>query len=740
MLEQRLDVRRARGRRRRRCSRAEQRARDPLPGAGAAARRAPAAPGALADRVVGEREPALLPHDRCSGGLRASRPGRRRSGRGGRCACAGAAARSRSTGLAAPRLEGDDRGARGRARAAWPRRLGRRGGRARAERARRARIARARARSRRARARDRDACEIPDVARWWPHTHGEPALHEVRLTVAERRRASASSDAGRVGFRDARPGPGPGHEVERDGLELHVNGVSRLCPRCRLDAGRLRSALGAIARRRCGPRSRTPASAGMNILRVPGHRRLREPGVPRPLRRAGHARLAGLHVRQLRLSVRRRRVPRDGRGRGRTGRRRLAGRPSTAVVCGNSEVEQQAAMVGLEPEAGRGELFDAAAAGRGRVPRLRRGLRALGPVRRRLCRSAPTAASPAISASAATGGRSPTPARGGGPVRRRVPRVRQRARRGGDRARASATPAPVRCTTRAGRPASRGTSAPAGTSTTSATTTCGELFGVDPVELRCVDPERYLELSRAVSGEVMADVFGEWRRAGSAVRRRHRPLDAGPRRRRRLGPRRSRAASPRSPTTTCAGALAPIARLDDRRGSRRDRRARRQRSPRAAGGPPARRPLPRRRAARRRGRRGDRSSAPTTRSTATSRRCSAASSMPPGPTASARRPRTCRRHARAIARASRSRRPSAFPPGARRSGRRPRRRPRGALEPREDGGGTLRAQLARRLAYGVRIHARASPPATTPSRSSPAASGPSSCGRATTTASSPRRR
>jgi beta-mannosidase len=42
-----------------------------------------------------------------------------------------------------------------------------------------------------------------------------------------------------------------------------------------------------------------------------------------------------------------------------------------------------------------------------------------------------------------------------------------------------------------------------------------ELFGVDPVALRSTDAGRYLELSRTVSGEVMAEVFGEWRRAGS---------------------------------------------------------------------------------------------------------------------------------------------------------------------------------------------------------------------------------
>ncbi|HEY7934772.1 MAG TPA: hypothetical protein VID48_13195, partial [Solirubrobacteraceae bacterium] len=43
-----------------------------------------------------------------------------------------------------------------------------------------------------------------------------------------------------------------------------------------------------------------------------------------------------------------------------------------------------------------------------------------------------------------------------------------------------------------------------------------ELYGVDDAELRRSDHERYLELSRLVSGEVMAEVFGEWRRTGSS--------------------------------------------------------------------------------------------------------------------------------------------------------------------------------------------------------------------------------
>ena len=41
------------------------------------------------------------------------------------------------------------------------------------------------------------------------------------------------------------------------------------------------------------------------------------------------------------------------------------------------------------------------------------------------------------------------------------------------------------------------------------------LYGVDPARLRYEDPERYLDLSRAVVAELMGDVFAEWRRAGS---------------------------------------------------------------------------------------------------------------------------------------------------------------------------------------------------------------------------------
>ncbi len=44
------------------------------------------------------------------------------------------------------------------------------------------------------------------------------------------------------------------------------------------------------------------------------------------------------------------------------------------------------------------------------------------------------------------------------------------------------------------------------------------LFGIDPVPLRYANPDRYLALSRVVTGEVMAAVFSEWRRERSVCR------------------------------------------------------------------------------------------------------------------------------------------------------------------------------------------------------------------------------
>jgi len=42
------------------------------------------------------------------------------------------------------------------------------------------------------------------------------------------------------------------------------------------------------------------------------------------------------------------------------------------------------------------------------------------------------------------------------------------------------------------------------------------LYGVEPSQVRYEDPQRYLDLSRAVVAELMIEVFSEWRRRGSS--------------------------------------------------------------------------------------------------------------------------------------------------------------------------------------------------------------------------------
>ena len=59
---------------------------------------------------------------------------------------------------------------------------------------------------------------LPAVARWWPHTHGEPSLHDVTARAGGR-----SSHVGRVGFRTLEPGPD--YDVDRERFSLRLNGV-----------------------------------------------------------------------------------------------------------------------------------------------------------------------------------------------------------------------------------------------------------------------------------------------------------------------------------------------------------------------------------------------------------------------------------------------------------------------------------------------------------------------------------
>jgi beta-mannosidase len=343
----------------------------------------------------------------------------------------------------------------------------------------------------------RGQLEIPDVALWWPHTHGEPALHDVRLHIGAGAESMAL-DGGRVGFRELAPGPTPNHDAQAEGLDLHVNGV-RVFVRGAVwtpvdfvglaaSEEELRAAL---------ERAR---EAGMNMVRLPGTGAYESPAFHDLCDELGILVWQDFMFANMDYPIGdeafRRSVEREVA----QALEALGARPSLAVLCGNSEVEQQVAMLGLDPAMGRGELFGEL------LPRL----------------MADAGVDVPYLPSAPCGGERPFRTDAGianyygvGGYLRPLDDVRRAEVRFASECLAIANlpdgPQPSG-EDRAGVPRDAG----------------AEwdfedvrdhylrlLFDLDPARLRADDPQRYLELSRVVSGEVMAAVFGEWRRPGS---------------------------------------------------------------------------------------------------------------------------------------------------------------------------------------------------------------------------------
>jgi beta-mannosidase len=344
-------------------------------------------------------------------------------------------------------------------------------------------------------------------ALWWPYTHGEPALYRVSLVLAVGAGA-IRVDAGRVGFREL----AGGERLEQDGLELRVNGVPVFA------RGALWTPLEAAGVRADEPALREClehlVAAGMNMVRIPGtaayesarfHDLCDELGIlvwqdlmfanlDYPEADDGFMDVVAAEVRRLMDD--------------------LGARPSTAVVCGSSEVAQQVAMLGLDPALADGPLFGELLPGIVRDSGL----------------------DVVYVPSAPWGGKRPfRPDRGVanyfgvGGYRRPLADARRAGVRFASECLAFANVPDDDAL--AGIAAQSGGRAvvhhPAWKAGVPRDVGTGwdfddirdhylaDLYGVDPTALRSIDPDGYLELSRAVSGEAMAAVMGEWRRAAS---------------------------------------------------------------------------------------------------------------------------------------------------------------------------------------------------------------------------------
>lgn len=345
---------------------------------------------------------------------------------------------------------------------------------------------------------------VTKPALWWPHTHGTPALYRARAMIRLHQGDAESIDLGNIGFHSI------ALDTESDAFALKVNGVPVFCRGAcwtpsdpiglRNDPDTLRRLLEQVR------------DAGMNMLRVGGTMVYEDDAF------FDACDALGIMVWQEFMFANMDYPAADEAFRSsvehelRQQMQRWGTRASLAVLCGNSEVSQQAAMWGAQRAAWSPVLFHEI------VPAL-------------VAQCLPGVP---YWPSSAWGGAFPHQVDAGTTSYYGVGaylRPLDDARRSGLRFATeclgfSNVPAPHTIDRMPGGAALRVTHASWKARASRDLTAgwdfedvrdhyLGQLFGVDPTRLRYADHERYLALSRATTGEVMIVAFSEWRRRGS---------------------------------------------------------------------------------------------------------------------------------------------------------------------------------------------------------------------------------
>ncbi len=347
---------------------------------------------------------------------------------------------------------------------------------------------------------------VDSPALWWPHTHGEPALYEARVQLVLSEGAPAVElDLGSVGFRQLALDRSDGD------FALHINGVPVFCRGAcwtplnpvTLDAAELDAYDRALVQVR---------DAGMNMVRVGGTMHYEADAFYDACDRLGvlvwqefmfanmdypedPAWLDGVRTEVLQQLS------------------RWQARPALAVLCGNSEVEQQAAMFGATRDKWAPALFHDT----------------LAELSRAQCPDVP------YWPSSAHGGSFPhqgdvgtTSYYGVGAYQRPLDDARRANLRFASECLALANVPENATLARMPGGLSLRSHHPAWKARAPRDLGAGwdfedvrdhylaQRFEVDPAKLRYSDHDRYLLLSRITSGELMAEAFAEWRREASS--------------------------------------------------------------------------------------------------------------------------------------------------------------------------------------------------------------------------------
>ncbi|MFM0200266.1 glycoside hydrolase family 2 protein [Paraburkholderia fungorum] len=342
---------------------------------------------------------------------------------------------------------------------------------------------------------------VPHAKRWWPHTHGEPTLYPLTLQLGDD--AAMSHSLGSIGFRSI--------EVDRGadgvGFALRVNGTPVFCRGACWTSADLVTLTGTEAQLRHA--FALARDAGMNMLRV-GGTMVYESDAFYAL-----ADEYGLLIWQD-FALANFDYPNDAAFSAAIEReatqfltrtRRFA---ALAVLCGGSEVDQQAAMFGLPASMRAQPLFTEclpaiAARERPDVPYVSN--------------------SPSGGAWPFSTNEGITHYYGVGAYQRPLDDVRRAQVRFAAECLAFAN-VPDDATLH-DAPGTIHSHDPRWKAAVPRDPGAGwdfddvrdhylqTVYGIEPARLRYEDPERYLDLSRAVVADLMSDVFAEWRRSGS---------------------------------------------------------------------------------------------------------------------------------------------------------------------------------------------------------------------------------
>lgn len=347
--------------------------------------------------------------------------------------------------------------------------------------------------------------QLQQVEPWWPHTHGEPALYDASLQVHVKGLAEAQVfELGRLGFRQI--------ELDRSegGFALRINGEQVFCRGAcwtPLDAVALQASPAALAQAVSQVRA-----AGMNMLRLAGPLVYEEDAFYAACDAQGVLVWQDFMFANMDYPAEDPTFLAEVEAEVHEQLQRLQARPCLAVLCGNSEQEQQAAMWGAERCLWQPALFH---------EHLPRWCAALAPGVPYWPSSAHGGAFP-FQPNAGT-----TSYYGVGAYLRPVEDASASGLRFATECLAFAQVPPLSTLMRLPAGPVQRVHHPAWKAAVPRDLGAGwdfddvrdhyfeQLTGERPERLRSVDPQRYLAISRWVSGRVMQQAFAQWRAAGS---------------------------------------------------------------------------------------------------------------------------------------------------------------------------------------------------------------------------------